>query len=231
MPADDYITFKVYAYYRGVSGTNEDSGYQHADWIDSQPTALATISGWESNPLSLSKNNTVLHSDGYLLLGTGADVVRIDATHADYRLWIGHATDPTQAAYAVEKTGCLHATGAIIEGAIEATSGLIGGWDVDATHIYKSNVGLYTTSQTPADLNIKISGFNTAIYVGAKVRLDASVTDASYIGVNATAYEGIGFFVGQSGGPSTYKMSIGAGASGSRWLWDNSARRVKYCWT
>jgi len=125
IPADDYITIKVYAYYIGVSGTNEDSGYQHANWVDSRATALATLSGWDSNPTSLSKNNAILHSDGYLVLGTGDDVVRVDATHATYREWIGHATIPTLAAYAVEKTGVLHAAGAIIEGDITASSGSI----------------------------------------------------------------------------------------------------------
>lgn len=127
IPADDYITIRVYAYFNGVSGANEDVGYQHANWIDSQATALATLSGWDSNVASLSKNNAILHSDGYLVLGTGNDVIRLDATHATYREWIGHATDPTLAPYAVEKDGTLHATGAIIDGEITATSGKITG--------------------------------------------------------------------------------------------------------
>lgn len=103
----------------------------------------------------------------------------------------------------------------------------IAGWSFTDTTISKSNVGLYTTTQSPVNQQVKIAGFNTAIYVGAKIRIDAATTNAAYIGVNATAYEGIGVWLGQTAA-ATYKFSIGAGTSGARLLWDNSALRVKY---
>ncbi|MCK5639612.1 MAG: hypothetical protein KAJ19_02400, partial [Gammaproteobacteria bacterium] len=157
IPADDYITIKVYAYFNGVSGTNEDSGYQHANWIDSQPTAIATISGWESQPNALQKDDVEINSAGYIILGdqVGNDVLRSDSTHATYRQWIGHLTDPTLAGYAVEKDGTLHATGADIDGAITATSGAIIGTLTVGTDTNKITI-IGTASEA-----------TTAIYAGA----------------------------------------------------------------
>lgn len=157
IPADNYVTIKVYAYFNGVGGSNEDTGYQHANWVDSQAVSLATLSGWDANPSSLSKNNAELNSAGYIILGdqAGNDVVRMDATHASYRQWIGHKTDPTLAAYAVEKDGTLHATGVEISGVLTATTGYILGTLTVGSHSNK-----ITIIGTAAEAT-------TAIYAGA----------------------------------------------------------------
>lgn len=81
------------------------------------PNFISGSSGYQILP-----SGSVEFNQGYfrgdLVIGSGNNIIIADPDHATYRFWIGHATDPTSAGFAVEKTGILHATGAIISGSI-----------------------------------------------------------------------------------------------------------------
>lgn len=79
-----------------------------------------TIGGWSIGAEALSGGDATLHSDGYLLLGSGDDVARIDATDGTYRLWIGDAT-ASDAPFSVTKDGLLRARNVIVSGSIRST--------------------------------------------------------------------------------------------------------------
>lgn len=169
IPADDFITIKVYAYFAGKSGSNEDAGYQHASWVDSQPVVLASLSGWDSETAFLQGGAAKLHSDGYLELGTAiGNYAKIDASHATYRMWIGH-TDPTLATFSVEKDGTFH-----------ALAGDIASWDIGTGKLVGGNVvGEYTGLQSGA-------GATRTFFAGAD---DNAGTDANaYITASGEAF-------------------------------------------
>lgn len=68
----------------------------------------ATIAGWMLNAASLVGGAATLAAAGYLLLGSGNDVARLDAADPTYRLWAGHAT-AAGAPFSVTKAGYLYA--------------------------------------------------------------------------------------------------------------------------
>lgn len=84
--------------------------------IMQSPNFASGSSGWQLLPSgSVELNKGYFRGD--LVIGSGNDVIIADPDHASYRFWIGHATDPTLADFAVEKTGILHAAGVIIDAA------------------------------------------------------------------------------------------------------------------
>lgn len=91
---------------------------------------LGEIAGWTLSASALSKNDTVLSSAGYLQLGTGNAVVRLDALNASYRLWAGNS-DAALAPFSVSAAG-----------ALKSTSGEIAGWTIGATTLSKANATL-----------------------------------------------------------------------------------------
>lgn len=87
---------------------------------DGELTASAgEIGGWEIGAEALVGGNAILHSSGYLLLGTGDDVVRLDATDALYRLWAGDA-DAADAPFSVTREGALRAKNVEVSGSIRS---------------------------------------------------------------------------------------------------------------
>lgn len=90
------------------------------------------IGGWQINAQSLSKADTILSSLGYLQLGVGDSVVRLDAQDATYRLWAGKASAGL-APFRVTKAGVLTASGAVIQGDITALTGSLGNLSVSGT--------------------------------------------------------------------------------------------------
>ena len=78
-----------------------------------------TIGGWSIGSTSLSGGNATLSSTGYLSLGTGNNIARLDANDATYRLWIGNAT-AASAPFRVTKGGTATMVGATFR---SATSG------------------------------------------------------------------------------------------------------------
>jgi hypothetical protein len=124
------------------------------------------IAGWTINADNLANNNATLHSDGNLTLGSGNDIVKLDAQDETYRLWTGNAT-AASAPFRVTKVGAVTATSATVTGTITATAGTIGGWTVDgdtltATGIIldAANEKITVGSEAP---NIIIDGDNKLI--------------------------------------------------------------------
>lgn len=95
---------------------------------------VGEIGGWTINADNITGGNAVLHSSGYLLLGAGDDVVRVDAQDATWRLWVGDATGG-DAPFRVSKTGEVWANNITARGEIRtavlrydevhATSGML----------------------------------------------------------------------------------------------------------
>ena len=87
--------------------------------------------GWNfTNDGILFANDTYIHPDGQIQVGTGNNTVKLDSLHATYRLWAG-AQDPTAAPFSVTKAG-----------ALLASSGVIAGWDIAEAMLSKNNVQL-----------------------------------------------------------------------------------------
>jgi len=124
-----------------------------------------TIGGFTLAATTLTATNLILDSGNQRIkLGTGNDIITMDAADATYRLAIGHATYGS-APFRVTKAGALVASSATITGAITATSGDIGGWTVDAAQIHAtyvwltagvSNPGLHIGSQTYGNAGIQL---------------------------------------------------------------------------
>lgn len=129
--ADGYIESADFV--TGVSGFQIDGGMAEFNNVVIRGTIYADageIGGWTITASTIEKNNAVLASAGYLTLGSGNDIVRIDAQDATYRLWTGHAT-AASAPFRVSKAGEVWATDAHITGEIDANSGHIGTLDID----------------------------------------------------------------------------------------------------
>jgi hypothetical protein len=90
---------------------------------------------FDATDFILNLTNLVISSVNQTIkLGTGNDIISLDAADATYRLAIGHATYGS-APFRVTKAGVLTATGANISGAITGSTIDIGGADVTSFHI------------------------------------------------------------------------------------------------
>jgi len=110
-----------------------------------------SLAGWEIDSEKIAKNNVTLHSNGYILLGTGENIARLDADNATYRLWIGGATD-SDAPFSVTK-----------EGAIKSTSGEIGGWDINENSIASTDDSIVLDPVTPSISIGAVTAYMTGI--------------------------------------------------------------------
>jgi len=87
--------------------------------------------GWNfTNDGIMFANDTYIHPDGQIAVGTGDNTVKLDSLHATYRLWAG-AQDPTAAPFSVTKAG-----------AILASSGVIAGWNIYEQYLDNNDVRL-----------------------------------------------------------------------------------------
>jgi hypothetical protein len=121
----DGVDYRIWA-----GSTNASSAPFRVDEDGNLVSQSGTIAGWNISSTSLSKNNATLSSNGYLELGTGSDLVRVDAQNSTYRLWVGDIT-PSNAPFHVTKGGGLTATVATITGTIDANDGYLGNLEVD----------------------------------------------------------------------------------------------------
>lgn len=94
-----------------------------------------TIGGWTINSTTIDGTDATLDSTGILTLGTSNNVIILSAVDATYRLWIGHATAGS-APFRVSKAG-----------AVNATSGLIGGFTLGSTTLTATNLLLDAGNQ------------------------------------------------------------------------------------
>jgi len=115
------------------------------------------IAGWDIGSATLSKNNATLSSSGILTLGTGTDIVKLDATDSTYRIWAGH-TSAASAPFKVHKDGTLTATGAVITGNLTATTGAVGGWSIDSDSIYSGSKDASGYTASNGDITITSAG-------------------------------------------------------------------------
>lgn len=138
---------------------------QHMTWdgatLDVAAALTATtgaIGGWAVGATDLSGGSASLNSGGYLSLGTGNNIARMDAQDATYRFWVGNATAAT-APFSVSKTG-----------AVAATSGAIAGWNLSTNSLARgsgsstvgldsggSNPAIYAGSSTPSSAPFRVS--------------------------------------------------------------------------
>lgn len=87
-----------------------------------------TIGGWTINATTITGTSSTIDSAGKITLGTGNNVINLDAVDTTYRLAIGNATYGS-APFRVDKTG-----------AMTATSGTIGGFTLSSTRISSTNL-------------------------------------------------------------------------------------------
>jgi len=162
-----------------------------------------TIGGWTLASSSLTGGSATLHSTGYATLGTGNDIVRIDATDATYRLWAGNAT-AASAPFRVTKAGALTATSATITGGYlgsttavtisstglnVGTSGTIYG---GATG-YNSGTGFWMGYSSGYKLFIGNSSGNKLLWTGSALEITGKIvcgSGSTYSGLGGLAYLG-----------------------------------------
>ena len=110
------------------------------------PNTDPNIGGWNlsTTQLSAASGLAVLHSTGYIALGSGNDYARLDAADATYRLWVGNSA-AASAPFRVTKGGALTATNATVSGSVTATDGSVGGWTINSTYLAK-DTGTASTS-------------------------------------------------------------------------------------
>ena len=89
-----------------------------------------TIAGWDIFSDRLEKNDVSINPLGYIVFGSGNNIVRIDSQHATYRIWSGNA-DPASAPFSVGR-----------DGSLKATAGQIGGWTIYTDRLENASLKL-----------------------------------------------------------------------------------------
>ena len=158
-----------------------------------------TVGGWTLGAASLTGGDATLHNTGYLLLGTGDNIVRIDASNATYRLWIGDEVS-TDAPFSVTKAG-----------AIRATSGTVGGWTLGA-------MSLSDTAGT--------TGFSSAVTAGDDIRLWAGHATPASAPFHVTEAGVLTASSGTVGGWTLGTDLLQSAASGARIVLDKTKMRI-----
>ena len=156
-----------------------------------------TIGGFTIGASTITATNLTLDASGQsITLGSGNDIIILDADDATYRIWVGHAT-AASAPFSVSKAGAATATNITITGGSVATAvlnGLVGlantninaqGWSqtstfsVTDTDTVAWGAGTFTTAAGTA---YSIGASNTGNMVAKTyIYLD--------IGVSTTAYQ------------------------------------------
>ena len=167
------------------------------------------IAGWTINAANLTKNDATLASAGYLVLGTGNNIVKLDSQDATYRIWVGHAT-AASAPFRVEKDGGLVASDATITGSVTASTGAIGGWTIGATTLSNNNATLDSAG------NLLLGSSNDI------VKLDSQDGTYRLWAGNATAASAP-FSVSKAGALASTSGAIGDWTIGATTLSNNNA--------
>lgn len=110
-------------------------GLEHLNFVPATADHTHKISewlkGWDvTDDGILFSEWTSISPDGAITLGRSPDLVVLDASDADYRIWAGHI-DPSAANFSVSKSG-----------AIKAHSGDIAGWTITSSQIKKNEIVL-----------------------------------------------------------------------------------------
>lgn len=138
---------------------------------------LGTIGGFTIGATTLTATNLILDSSGQRIsLGTGNDIIILDADHATTRLWIGH-TDPASASFAVTKAGVMSCTSATVTGALTTGAGS----SIDGTYLSAGSV-------TSGKANVALRGWT---YSGAFSSVDLDTVawaSGTFTASDGTAY-------------------------------------------
>jgi hypothetical protein len=148
------------------------------------------IGGWTINATSqqsgtISRNNTIFDSNGNITVGdttgTLASIVRLSATDATYRLWVGSQT-ASNAKFRVATDGTLYATGAVFGTGTTvagyATTAALGNYATTAS-LATTNTNV-TTAQTAADLAKTNAATAKTAADAAKAIADAALPSTSF---------------------------------------------------
>ena len=163
LSADEYIQSTNFVTNSAGFKINADGTAEFAQ-VNARGAIYATsgeIAGWTINASDITLNDATLASAGYLVLGTGNNIVRLDAQNATYRIWIGHATAGS-APFRVGKDGALTATDATLTGSVTATSGAIAGWTINADNLANNNATLHS------DGNLTLGSGNDIVKLDAQ---------------------------------------------------------------
>lgn len=156
--AQNGTTEATYSVFFGQGGQNIDAAQIVAGSITANEIAASTITGSNIATLNISGKNATFDtgsvggwtmSANSLSAGSGSATVGLDTTVTggdDVRIYAGSAT-PSSAPFRVLESGAVVATNATISGAITATTGAIGGFDIGADYIRDAadSMGLAST--------------------------------------------------------------------------------------
>jgi hypothetical protein len=94
-----------------------------------------TIGGWTINSATIAGTNATLAASGKLTLGSGADVLILDANDSIYRMYAGNSS-PGVATFRLYKSGALEASNVTLTGSLGMTFGQLFGSFVVSTGGY-----------------------------------------------------------------------------------------------
>lgn len=172
----------------------------------------------------INLTNLIINSnDQTIKLGTGNDIVTLDAADATYRLAIGHAT-LASASFRVTKAGVLTAAGANISGAITGATIDIGGADETSFHVdvdgnMWAGAATYNIGTNP--FAVSSAGLIRAVS-GSIAGLTLDTTEGLYAGTGATRVQmkpGVGIWTGHDDVASSLNY---LNVDGSGWLADGN---------
>jgi EAL domain-containing protein (putative c-di-GMP-specific phosphodiesterase class I) len=121
-------------------------GHTHIDSL--------TEHGWQIDDNgTIFSSATYIHNDGQISLGLAPNIVKLDGMNATHRIWVG-AVMPADAPFSVTK-----------EGALNASAGVIGGWEIEADRL--SSDDAFIDSTIPA-IGLGATGWltGTGFWVG-----------------------------------------------------------------
>uniref|UniRef100_A0A6H1ZG10 Putative structural protein n=1 Tax=viral metagenome TaxID=1070528 RepID=A0A6H1ZG10_9ZZZZ len=172
-----------------------------------------TIGGFTLGATTLIATNLILDAGNQeIRLGSGNDIISLDAADATYRLAIGHATYAS-APFRVTK-----------EGSLTAISGTIGGWTLASTTLAGGAITLDSTGRirigsggdiiftghdtSPGDIISMGTSMTTAVFTGAG--LDDMTSGGTFNGTYPLNYK---VQIDGTGSPNTFKWSDDGGVS------------------
>ena len=142
-----------------VDGTLNPSGYgiytSNGFFSGTLVATLGSIGGFTIGTTTLTATNFILDSANQeLRLGSGNNIIVLDAADATYRLWVGNGT-PASANFSVTQTGSM-----------AAKAGTIGGWTIGSSTLSSGSITL--NSATPKITLGSITDYlnNTGIFMG-----------------------------------------------------------------
>lgn len=100
------------------------------------PRDMMARAGWMvREDGALYQDDIFLHPWGQISLGTGSSVIKLDARHDEYRMWVG-ASVPEDATFRVTK-----------DGRVEASAGDIAGWEILSDRLAKNGAELRASGE------------------------------------------------------------------------------------